>query len=97
MPTRRLPSWRQGGVMSGAAGAESVVVRAGPRRGSQRAEVLLVQGVGQPMVAHVAGEHDCLLARGAGDRRGAGVVLPRPRAVVAVGVVAELAEHPGAE
>src|SRR3954453_13460302 len=66
----------QGGVMSGAAGAEPVVVRAGARRGPQRAEGLRGQGVGQPMVADVAGEDDRLLARGAGDRGLPGVVLP---------------------
>jgi hypothetical protein len=56
-----------------------------------------VQGVGQPPVAHVAGEHDALGARGAGDRRGAGVVLPGPGPGVAVGILTELAEYPGAE
>ena len=56
-----------------------------------------MQGVGQPPVAHGAGQHDALGARGAGDRRGAGVVLPGPGPGVAVGVVTELAEYPGGE
>jgi hypothetical protein len=56
-----------------------------------------VPGVGQPPVAHVAGEDDALGARGAGDRGLSGVVLPGPGPGVAVGVVTELAEYPGAE
>ena len=56
-----------------------------------------MQGVGQPPVAHVAGEDDALLARGAGDRGLSSAVLPGPGPGVAVGVVTELAEYPGAE
>jgi hypothetical protein len=43
------------------------------------------------------GEHHRLLARGAGDRGLSGVVLSSAGTVVAVGVITELAEHPGAE
>ena len=45
----------------------------------------------------MAGQHDSFGARGPGDRRHAGVVLPAPGIEVAVGVVAELGQHPGAE
>src|SRR4051794_20191957 len=58
----------EGSVVPGSAGAQLVVVGAGARGGPQRAEGLLVQGVGEPPVAHVPGEHHRLLARGAGDR-----------------------------
>ncbi len=55
------------------------------------------QGVDEPVVVDEPGGDDLLLARGAGDRAGAAVVLAGLRADVAAGVVAELAGHPGAE
>jgi hypothetical protein len=66
----------QGGVVFGAAGFELVVVGAGARRGVQRAERLCHEGVDEPIVVHKSGEHDLLVARGAGDRAGAGVDAP---------------------
>ena len=45
----------------------------------------------------VAGQDDLLLAGRAGDRAGAGVVLAGLGIGVAIVVVAELGEHPGAE
>jgi len=54
-----------------------------------------MEGVGEAVVAGVAGQYDLLLARGPGDRAGTGVVLARSGICVAMRVVAELAEHPG--
>jgi hypothetical protein len=56
-----------------------------------------VQRVGQAPVAGVAGQDDLLCSGRSGDRGLAGVVLAGFRVGVAVGVVAELGEHPGAE
>jgi hypothetical protein len=50
-----------------------------------------------PVVVDVAREDDLLLAGLAGDRAGPGVVAARSAVGVAVLVIAELAEHPGAE
>ena len=68
MPTRRLASWRRAACWLGAAGAEAVVVRAGTRRGSQHAESLLMERIGELTVAHMPGEHGLLLAGRAGSR-----------------------------
>lgn len=78
-------------------GALLVVERAGARRRGQRREGPGHQGVDEPVVVHKPGGDDLLLARRAGDRAGGGVVLAGFRAGVPVRVVAELAEHPGAE
>jgi hypothetical protein len=56
-----------------------------------------VYGVGEAPITGVAGRHDLPGAAGAGDRRGAGVVLAGLGVDEAVWVVAELAEDPGAE
>src|SRR6185369_3706566 len=78
-------------------GALLVVEGAGARRGVQRRESPAHKGVDEPVVADEPGGDDLLLARRAGDRAGAAVVLAGLRADVAARVVAELAEHPGAE
>jgi hypothetical protein len=71
-------------------------VAAGAWRAAQCAERLLVQGIGDPVVVHEAGQ-DCLaLARLLGDRAAADVVLAGFRAGVAAGIVTELAENPAA-
>ena len=62
-----------------------------------RAGGLHMQRVEEPVVVHEAGGHDAHLAGLAGDRAGSGVVLAGFGAGVAVGGVAELGEHPGAE
>src|SRR5665811_856790 len=87
----------QGGVVADVAVPQRVVVGAGSRRSAQGAERLLVQGIGQALVAHISGQDDFLLARGSGDGAGAGVVLTGTGTGVAGGVVAELCEHPGAQ
>ena len=93
-PVAELP---QRGVVAAAASADGVGVDPRAGAGGQRAERLLVRGVGEAVVTGVTGQYDLLLARGAGDRGGAGVVLASSGVVVAVRVVAELTEHPGAE
>src|SRR6266545_3484063 len=87
----------QGGVVVGAAGAELVVVGAGARGGSQGTKCLLVEGIGEAVVAHEPSKDDLFLAGLLGHRRGAGVVLAGPRGAIAAGVVAELPQHPSAE
>src|ERR1700720_1653448 len=82
-------------MMALAAAAQLVVVGAGARRAGESAEGLLVQGIDEPVVVDVAGQNGLLLARGAGDRAGAGIVLAVLRGGVAVLVIAELAKHPG--
>src|SRR6266545_1783002 len=78
-------------------GALLVVERAGAGRGVQRRERPGHERVDEPVVVNEPGGDDLLLARGAGDRAGAAVVLAGLRVGVPAGVVAELAEHPGAE
>src|ERR1039457_2360104 len=85
-----------GGVLCGA-GAFGVVEGPGAGRGGQGGEGLGHQRVGEPVVADEPGGDDLLLSRRAGDRGGGGVVLAGLAAGVAVRVVAELAEDPGAE
>src|SRR5260221_8081761 len=87
----------EGGVVLGAAGALGVVEGAGAGRGGEGGEGLGHERVGEPVVADEPGDDDFLLARGAGDRGGGGVVLARLAAGVAGGVVARTAEDPGAE
>src|SRR5215207_8334209 len=83
--------------MTDAARAQRPVVVAGTGRALERAERPLVQRVGEPAVAAVAGEHDPAGAGGAGDRGGAGVVLAALGVGEPVRVVAELGQDPGAE
>ena len=73
-PVGELP---QCGVVVGAACAELVVVGAGTGRGVQRAERLSHERVDEPVVVDEPGQHGRLLAGGAGDRAGAGVVALR--------------------
>ena len=76
-------------LMPGAACAKGVVVGAGAGRGLDRGERLGGQRVDEPVVADMSGG-DCLLpTRLSGDRGRAGVVLPRFRGGVAVGIVTE--------
>src|SRR5260370_41767286 len=74
-----------------------VVEGSGARRPRQSAERLGVRRIDKPVIMHEPGGDDLLLARCPGDRAGGGVVLAGLGVVVAVRVVAELAEHPGAE
>src|SRR5215469_7659906 len=85
----------QGLVVLASPGALGVVEGAGTGRDPERAEGLEHQRVDEPVVAYEPGGDDLLLAGGAGDRGGAGVVLAVLGGGVAVRVVAELAEHPG--
>src|SRR6185312_13215657 len=78
-------------------GALLVVERAGPGRGKHRRERPGHERVDEPVVADEPGSDDLLLARGAGDGAGTRVVLAGLGGFVAVRVVAELCEHPGAE
>src|SRR5712692_1868796 len=87
----------QGSVVLGAAGALGVVQGAGAGRGAEGGEGLGHERVGEPVVEDEPGGEDLLLARRAGDRGGAGVVLAGLAAGIPVRVVAEFAEHPGAE
>src|SRR5450755_3400651 len=87
----------EGGVVLGAAVALGVVEGAGAGRGGQGAQGLGHQRVGEPLVADEPGGDDLLLPRRAGDGAGGGVVLAGLAAGVPAGVVAELAEDPGAE
>jgi hypothetical protein len=65
---------------------------------AERGEGLEADGVDEPVIADVAGEDKLLLlARRAGDRASAGVVLAGFGVGVTVLVVTELGEHPGAE
>ena len=59
----------------------AVVVGAGSRRGFESGEGLRHERVDEPVLVHEPGGYDSLLARGSGDRAGAGVVLAerRPR------------------
>src|SRR6266550_8192162 len=87
----------QGGVVPGAAGALVVVAGACPGGGPEGGEGLADEGVDEPVVVHVPGHHGLLLAGGAGDGAGAGVVLAGLSGDIAAGVVAGFCEHPGAE
>jgi len=85
----------QGLVVLASSGALVVVEGAGTGRDPERAEGLEHQRAGEPVVAQVPGGDGLLLAGGAGDRGGAGVVLAVPGGRVAVRVIAELAGRPG--
>src|SRR5579859_2059877 len=87
----------QGGVVAGAAGAFGVVEGPGAGRGVQGGEGLGHERVSEPVVADEPGGDGLPLPRRAGERGGGGVVLAGLAAGVAVRVVAELAEDPGAE
>jgi hypothetical protein len=86
----------QGGAVADAAARELVVVAAGAGRATQRGEGLQAEGVDEPIVVHVAGHDDLLLARLTGDGAGAGVVLAGTGVAVAGLAVAELGKHPSA-
>src|SRR6266404_6144799 len=79
------------------AGAVGVVEGAGAGRGVQGREGLRVERVDEPVVVDEPGGDDLLLPGRAGDRAGGGVVPAGLAVGVAVRVVAELAEHPGAQ
>src|SRR5258708_8412942 len=87
----------EGGVVFHASGTLGVVEGPGAGRGAQGGEGLGHQRVDEPVVADEPGGNGLLLARRAGERGSAGVVLAGLAAVVAVRVVAELAQYPGAE
>src|SRR5262249_45323451 len=78
------------------AAAAEVVAGASAGRGVGRGEGLGAEGVGEPVVAGEPGGNDLLLPRRPGDGGCGGVALAAFRVGVAVRVVAELAEHPGA-
>src|ERR1035437_5142024 len=87
----------QGGVVLGAAGALGVVEGAGAGRGAEGGEGLGHERVGEPVVADEPGGDDLPLPGGTGNGAGAAVVFAGLAAGIAAPVVAELAEHPGAE
>src|SRR5437879_11449762 len=78
-------------------GTLKVVVASGSRRGREGGEGPPLAGIGQPVVANEPGQHHLGPARGLGDGRGAGVVFACPTIVVAVRIISELGEYPGAE
>jgi hypothetical protein len=78
-------------------GAELVVEGTGAGRGVQGREGLGVERVDEPVVAGEPGGDDLLLPGRAGEGAGGGVVPAGLAVGVAVRVVAELCEHPGAE
>ena len=84
---RELP---QGCVMGDVPGAERVVVGPCIRGCAERGEGLQVPRGGEAAVGGVAGQHDALLARGAGDRALPRVVLAGTRPGEPFLVVAEL-------
>src|SRR5258708_26136354 len=73
-------------VVLDAFGAELVVAGAGAGRGVQGGEGLGHEGVHEPVVVNEPGRDDFLLARGAGDRAGCGVVPAGLAVGVPVGV-----------
>src|ERR1700724_3583709 len=87
----------EGGVVVGAAVSLFVVVGAGAGGCLERGEGLGYEGIDEPVVVDVPGQGDLLLAGGAGDGAGGGVVLPGLGGGVAARVITELCEHPGAE
>ena len=87
----------QRGVVLGAAGALEVVVGACSRGDAEGGEGLAHEGVDEPVVVHMPGQHGFLLAGGPGDGAGAGVVLAGLGAGIPGGVIAGFCEHPGAE
>src|SRR6266853_6526013 len=87
----------QGGVVLSAAVAFGVIQGPGAGRDAEGGEGLGHERVGEPVVADEPGDDHFLLAGGAGERGGGGVVLAGFAAGVAVRVVAEFAEDSGAE
>src|SRR5215207_6482934 len=86
----------QGGVVAFAPAPLLVVELPRPPRARQAAERPLLDGVGQVTVAGLAGaDHQLALARAAGDRRLARVALQGVRRAELLGMVADLAGHPG--
>jgi uncharacterized membrane protein len=77
--------------------AAGVVVGACAGALGQAAEGPQVAGVGQTLVADVAGQDGAAATGGAGDGAGAGVVAAAGSIGEAGAVIAELAEQPGAE
>src|SRR5215469_16006446 len=78
-------------------GALEVVVASGARRRRDRREGPQLAHVREPVVANEPGQHHPAPARGLRDGRGASVVLTRPTILVAVRIVTELRQCPGAE
>jgi hypothetical protein len=54
-------------------------------------------GVGQPLVAGSAQQHDAGFAGGSGDRGGSGIAAPAGSIEEAGRIVSELAQHPAAK
>jgi hypothetical protein len=73
---------------------ELVVVGTSVRRGVERAEGLGHEGVDEPVVAHISGNHDLLFTGSVGDRAGTRVVLARPGVGVALRMSALISEPP---
>ena len=62
MPTSRLASWRRAALWSLPRSRELVVVGAGAGEAVSAAEGLAAEGVEEPVVVDVAGQHELLLA-----------------------------------
>ena len=92
-PIRQLP----GGLAMGLVALAARRSRPSRPATDDRTEGPLVESAGQALVAAVASEHYFGFARGFGHRRRAGVVLARLGVGVAVRVIPELAQHPGAQ
>src|SRR5204862_2561858 len=84
-------------VMFDSLGALLVVEGPGAGRGAEGREGLGVERADEPVVVDEPGGDDLFLPGRAGDGAGGGVVPAGLAVRVAVRVVAELCEHPGAE
>src|SRR5437867_8687900 len=84
-------------IVSLLSGTLEVVVAPGSGRRGDGGEGPSLAGISQPVVADEPRQHHLGPAGSLGDGRGAGVVLARLTIVVAVRIVSELGQCPGAE